>query len=99
MIPFVDLKAQYHGIKQEVDAAISNVLDSGEFILGSQVAAFEEEFAAYCGSKCGVGVNSGTSASLAFLLWRPLWIFLRRLSSCRRYIVTLHLFANLSGYE
>jgi dTDP-4-amino-4,6-dideoxygalactose transaminase len=62
MIPFVDLKAQYHGIKQEVDAAISNVLESGEFTLGSEVAAFEEEFAAYCGSRFGVGVNSGTSA-------------------------------------
>jgi len=62
MIPFVDLKAQYYGIKQEVAVAISNVLESGEFILGSEVAAFEEEFAAYCGSKFGIGVNSGTSA-------------------------------------
>jgi len=62
MIPFLDLKAQYQGIKREIDAAISKVLESGEFILGSAVAAFEEEFAAYCGSKFGVGVNSGTSA-------------------------------------
>ncbi len=66
MIPFVDLKAQYYGVKQEVDAAISSVLESGEFVLGSEVAAFEEEFAAYCGSKFGVGVNSGTSA---FCTW------------------------------
>lgn len=62
MIPFVDLKAQYLGIKPEIDAAILRVLESGEFVLGIEVAAFEEEFAAYCGSKFGVGVNSGTSA-------------------------------------
>lgn len=62
MIPFVDLKAQYHSIKAEIDAAISNVLENSSFILGSEVAAFEEEFAAYCGSGIGIGVNSGTSA-------------------------------------
>ena len=62
MIPFVDLKAQYHGIKTEIDAAILKTLENSSFILGSEVAAFEEEFAAYCGSKTGIGVNSGTSA-------------------------------------
>lgn len=62
MIPSVDLKAQYHSIKAEIDAAIAGVLESSAFILGSEVAAFEEEFAAYCGAKIGIGVNSGTSA-------------------------------------
>ena len=62
MIPFVDLKAQYASIKEEVNAAIQGVLDSCQFTLGSEVAAFEQEFAAYCGAAHGVGVNTGTSA-------------------------------------
>ncbi len=62
MIPFVDLKAQYASIKTEVNAAIQGVLDSCQFTLGSEVAAFEEEFAAYCQAKHGIGVNTGTSA-------------------------------------
>ena len=62
MIPFVDLKAQYVSIKTEVNAAIQGVLDSCQFTLGSEVAKFEEEFAAFSGAKIGVGVNTGTSA-------------------------------------
>jgi dTDP-4-amino-4,6-dideoxygalactose transaminase len=62
VIPFVDLKAQYLSIKSEVDAAIQGVLESCQFTLGSEVAKFEEEFAAYCGAKHGMGVNTGTSA-------------------------------------
>ncbi len=62
MLPFVDLKAQYHSIKTEIDAAISHVLETSQFILGKEVAAFEDEFAAYCGAGHAVGVNSGTSA-------------------------------------
>ena len=62
MIPFVDLKAQYLSIKGEVDAAIQGVLDSCQFTLGSEVASFETEFATYCGSSHGIGVNTGTSA-------------------------------------
>ena len=62
MIPFVDLKAQYHSIKEEIDAAIARVLESSQFVLGDEVAAFEEEFAAYCGARYGIAVNSGTSA-------------------------------------
>ena len=67
MIPYVDLKAQYHSIKAEIDAAIARVLESSQFALGAEVAGFEKEFAAYCGS-CEdaqletIGVNSGTSA-------------------------------------
>jgi dTDP-4-amino-4,6-dideoxygalactose transaminase len=62
LIPLVDLKAQYRSIKPEIDAAIARVLESGEFALGSEVATFEEEFAAYCQAKYAVAVNSGTSA-------------------------------------
>jgi dTDP-4-amino-4,6-dideoxygalactose transaminase len=62
MIPFVDLKAQYASIKDEVNAAIQRTLDSCAFTLGPEVAAFEEEFAAYSGNKYGIGVNTGTSA-------------------------------------
>lgn len=62
MIPFVDLKAQYLSIKQEVDAAILGILESCQFTLGSEVAAFEQEFAAYSKAQFGIGVNTGTSA-------------------------------------
>ena len=57
-----DLKTQYRNLKPEIDAAISRVLESAAFILGPEVAALEEEFAAYSGASYGIGVNSGTSA-------------------------------------
>src|SRR5690242_11075687 len=62
MIPFLDLKAQYRSIKNEIDAAVGRVLESGQFVLGDEVAAFEKEFAAYCGGGETIAVNSGTSA-------------------------------------
>jgi dTDP-4-amino-4,6-dideoxygalactose transaminase len=62
VIPFVDLKAQYAGIREEIAVAIQRVLDNCAFTLGPDVAALEEEFAAYCQAKYAVGVNSGTSA-------------------------------------
>ena len=62
MIPFVDLKAQYRAIKPEIDAAVLRVLDSTQFVLGDEVAAFEREFAAYCQAGEAIAVNSGTSA-------------------------------------
>ena len=62
MIPFADLKAQYYSIREEVDRAIAGILESSQFVLGKEVAAFEEEFAAYCGGGQAIGVNSGTSA-------------------------------------
>ena len=62
MIPLLDLKAQYQTIKSELDAAVIRVLENAQFILGPEVAAFEKEFAAYCGSAEAIGVNSGTSA-------------------------------------
>jgi len=62
MIPLADLKTQYHSIKAEIDAAISGILESSQFILGREVAAFEEAFAGYCGGRYAIAVNSGTSA-------------------------------------
>ena len=62
MIPYVDLKAQYHSIKSEIDAAVLRVLESSQFILGEEVAAFEREFASYCQAPDSVAANSGTSA-------------------------------------
>jgi len=62
MIPYADLKAQYHSIKSEIDAAVLRVLDSTQFILGEEVSAFEREFASYCQAPQSVAVNSGTSA-------------------------------------
>ncbi|MFA5147136.1 MAG: DegT/DnrJ/EryC1/StrS family aminotransferase [Candidatus Omnitrophota bacterium] len=62
MIPFCDLKRHYSRIKRDVDGAIRRVFSSGYFILGPEVAAFEREFAGYCGCRFGVGVASGTEA-------------------------------------
>ncbi len=62
MIPLVDLQAQYRSIKAEVDLAVARVMENGQFILGPEVEAFETEFAAFCGAKFAVGLNSGTSA-------------------------------------
>ena len=62
MIRFLDLQEQYRQIKPEIDAAIFRVVDSGQFVLGPAVTAFEECFAAYCGVKHCVALNSGTSA-------------------------------------
>lgn len=61
-IPLVDLKAQYDSIRGEIEPAIHRVVQSGQFILGSEVKAFEEEVATYCGTKYAVGVASGTDA-------------------------------------
>ena len=61
-VPSLDLKIQYQSIKPEMDAAIAGVLESGQFILGREVAAFEQEFATYCGAAECIALNSGTSA-------------------------------------
>jgi dTDP-4-amino-4,6-dideoxygalactose transaminase len=61
-VPYLDLKAQYASIKPEIDAAIARVLDSCQFVLGSEVAGFEQEFSTYCGTSECIAVNSGTSA-------------------------------------
>jgi dTDP-4-amino-4,6-dideoxygalactose transaminase len=62
MIPFLDLPAEYHELKPQIDAAVARVLESGQFVGGPEVTALEKEFASYCGARHGVAVNSGTSA-------------------------------------
>lgn len=62
LIPLVDLKSQYAGLKEEIGKAISEVLESGDFILGAQLSCLQEEIAAYCSTQYGVGVGSGTEA-------------------------------------
>jgi dTDP-4-amino-4,6-dideoxygalactose transaminase len=61
-VPFMDLKLQYAAIRDEILPAVAKVLESAQFVLGSEVAAFEEEFAAFCSAEYGVAVNTGTSA-------------------------------------
>ncbi|RCJ18242.1 erythromycin biosynthesis sensory transduction protein eryC1 [Nostoc minutum NIES-26] len=62
MIPFLDLKAQYLSIKDEIDTAVLKVLESTQFVLGNEVTALEKDFADYCGAGDGIAVNTGTSA-------------------------------------
>ncbi len=62
MIPLLDLKAQYASLRDELNAAALEVLASGEYVAGRRVAAFEQDFAAYCGTREAMAVNTGTSA-------------------------------------
>ena len=61
-VPYLDLKAQYQSIKPEIEAVLARVLESGQFVLGSEVVVFEQDFAAYCGTTECIALNSGTSA-------------------------------------
>src|SRR5512134_3245712 len=67
-VPFLDLKAQYDSIREEVAAAIQQVLDKTAFAGGPFVAQFEKEFAAFCGTRFAAGVGSGTDALWLALL-------------------------------
>ncbi|GAK51718.1 predicted pyridoxal phosphate-dependent enzyme apparently involved in regulation of cell [Candidatus Moduliflexus flocculans] len=67
-IPFGDAKRQYDAMREELDAAMREVFESGWFILGEQTRRFEEEFAQFCGATYAVGVASGTEAIRLALL-------------------------------
>ncbi len=71
-VPFLDLKAQYLSMKQEIHVAIQQVLDSTAFAGGPHVTQFEKEFVAFCGTKHAVGVGSGTEALWLCLLARAI---------------------------
>ena len=70
-MPFVDLKAQYRSIKPEIDAAIAGVLESTQFVLGEEVAAFEKEFAAYCGARARRSRSTPAPARCTWRSWPP----------------------------
>jgi dTDP-4-amino-4,6-dideoxygalactose transaminase len=67
-VPFLDLKAQYASISDEIQAAINEVLESQHFILGPKVEQLEGEVGDYCGCQFGIGVASGTDALLLSLM-------------------------------
>jgi dTDP-4-amino-4,6-dideoxygalactose transaminase len=62
LIPFLDLEVQYASIRNEIESAVHAVLNSRQYVLGTFVREFEEAFAAYCGVRHAIAVNSGTSA-------------------------------------
>lgn len=66
-VPYLDLAAQHRPLKAELLDAVGSVIDSGQFILGPQVPAFEAALAAVCGTKHAVGLNSGTDALILAL--------------------------------
>jgi dTDP-4-amino-4,6-dideoxygalactose transaminase len=61
-VPFQDLPLQIKNLRPELDAAIAEVLRHGQFILGPEVAAFEQAWAKHCGTPDAIGVGSGTDA-------------------------------------
>jgi Predicted pyridoxal phosphate-dependent enzyme apparently involved in regulation of cell wall biogenesis len=61
-VKFLSLNKEYVFLKEEIDKAIRNVIESGQFILGKEVEAFERNFASYIGTRHGIGVASGTDA-------------------------------------
>ena len=73
MIPFLDLKAINAQYRDELVAAATRVIDSGWYIQGGEVKAFEEEFAQYCGSEHCVGVANGLDAlTLTLRAWKEM---------------------------
>jgi len=66
-IPYVNIAAQHVAIKTELMDAVGRVIDGGQFILGDEVAKFEQRFADLCGVRYAVGVNSGTDALILAL--------------------------------
>ena len=67
-VPLLDLRAQFSTLRDEVRAALEEVCESQNFILGPKVAALEREVAGYCGVRHAVGVSSGTDALLSALM-------------------------------
>ncbi len=67
-VPFLDLKAQYRSIREEIRSAIDEVLEQTAFAGGPFVARFEKQFAEFCGARQAIGVGSGTDALWLALL-------------------------------
>src|SRR5438552_6607889 len=66
-VPFLDLNPAYRELQVELEAAWRRVMESGWYILGEEVEAFEREFAAYCGVEHCVGVGNGLDALILIL--------------------------------
>ncbi len=62
LLPFLQLRPTYIELKEEIDAAVARVLDSGHYLLGRELEAFEREFAEYCGAKHCIGTGNGLDA-------------------------------------
>ncbi len=71
-VPFLDLNSPYIELKEELDAAYRPVMESGWYILGKEVEAFEDEFAMYCEAKHCIGVANGLDA--LHLIVRAPWV-------------------------
>ena len=67
-VPFLDLKAAYHELRQDIDAAVLRAMGSGQYIGGAEVESFEREFAEYSGAAHAVGVANGLDALRISLL-------------------------------
>ncbi len=67
-VPLLDLRQQLQPLREEILAAVTEVIDSTGYILGPRVASLEQEVAAYCGAPHGIGVTSGTDALLIALM-------------------------------
>ena len=68
-VPYVALPLRARRVKREMLAAIEQVIDHGQYILGPEVQVFEERFATYCGTRFAVGVSDGTAALILVLRW------------------------------
>ena len=71
MIKFLDLQKLNTVYSTEIKEAVNRVIDSGWYLLGKEVKAFEEEFASYCETKYSIGVANGLDALLFFTVKMP----------------------------
>src|SRR5438552_9954480 len=67
-VPLIDLRGQYQSLRPQLLEAIERVIDSQQFILGSEVEALEDEIADYCGAQFAIGCASGSDALLLALM-------------------------------
>ena len=87
MIPFIDLKKQYRRIESQVDKAIKNVLEHGQYILGPEVAELEKQLAELAGTKYCLACSSGTDALLMGKLAILKCVFIKIMDSLRLDII------------